>query len=169
MKRVIIALIVIFAIITACGKTPTKADAELINAQGDEIGVASILERPEGIVVRLEVHDLPEGLHAFHIHETGKCEGDFKSAGGHFNPFNTKHGLKNAEGPHSGDMQNIYVGPDGTALVEVNAPLVTLAPRVNSLIKADGTAFVIHEGPDDYVSDPSGAAGARIACGVISK
>jgi Cu-Zn family superoxide dismutase len=147
------------------GKT---AQAELRNAQGEQVGTATLTEVPDGVQISLEISNLPPGTHAFHIHSVGKCDPpDFASAGGHFNPEGKKHGLKNPEGPHAGDMPNITVGDDGTGEMEVVNERVTLGEGRNSLFHEGGTSLVIHEKADDEVSDPSGNAGARIACGVI--
>jgi Cu-Zn family superoxide dismutase len=149
---------------------PKMAAAELIDNQGKTVGYATLVEGPDGVEIAVQVHDMPQGLHGFHIHAVGKCgTPDFKSAGGHFNPFGRKHGLKNPEGAHAGDMPNLLVGPDGTASRVVLAPLASLRPGKNSLFPPDGTALVIHAGKDDQVTDPSGDAGARIACGVIRR
>lgn len=151
------------------GEKPVLAKAKLANAEGENIGYAVLTEGNDGVWIALAIHSLPPGPHAFHIHAVGKCEPPFKSAGGHFNPFGRKHGLRNPEGAHAGDLQNILVSPDGTVAAVRLAPLVTMGEGNNSLFQPDGTAIVIHEGPDDYVSDPAGDAGARIACGVIEK
>ena len=163
--------VILIVLILAVGCGPKKSvKVELANPEGENVGMVKLTEGSGGITIRLEAKNLPEGVHGFHLHEKGSCEGpDFSSAGGHFNPFSAGHGLQNEEGPHAGDLSNIYVGPDGTATVEVLAPLVTFADRKYSLLQEGGTAVVIHEGADDYVSDPSGDAGARIACGVIGK
>ena len=146
------------------------AAAELIDIQGKTVGYATLVEGPDGVEIAVQVHDMPQGLHGFHIHAVGKCETpDFKSAGGHFNPFGKKHGLKNPEGSHAGDMPNLLVGPDGTASEVVLAPQESLGPGKNSLFGPDGTALVIHAGTDDQMTDPAGDAGARIACGVIKR
>jgi Cu-Zn family superoxide dismutase len=100
----------------------------------------------------------------------GKCEApDFKSAWAHFNPYHKKHGLKNVEGPHAGDMENIEVASDGTGKAEIVNKQVTLAGGPNSLFHEGGTAIVIHASADDNMTDPAGNAGARIACGVVTK
>ena len=149
---------------------PKKAKATLINPQGQKVGEAKLAETPNGVKIVMTVENLPPGVHAFHIHEKGLCTPpDFKSAGGHFNPFGKKHGLKNPQGPHAGDLPNLVVGTDGKETVEIVASLVTLKPGKNSLFKPGGTSLVIHQGPDDYLSDPAGNAGPRIACGVITK
>ncbi|MFQ5787862.1 MAG: superoxide dismutase family protein [Thermodesulfobacteriota bacterium] len=152
-------------------KADTKiAVAELISGDGKPVGLATFIEGPDGVEIAVQVHDLPPGLHGFHIHTIGECKKpSYKSAGGHFNPYGKKHGLKNPEGPHVGDMPNLLVGPDGTASAVVLAPLATMETGKNSLFHPDGTALMIHAGRDDQITDPSGDAGTRIACGVIKK
>ncbi len=146
------------------------AQAVLRNAKGEEVGVATLTEVPGGVKITLHVWDIPPGVHGFHIHAVGKCEPPgFTSAGGHLNPYGKKHGLKNPEGAHAGDLPNLLVGPGGTARMEVIAPHVTLGAGLPSLFPSSGTALVIHADPDDGVTDPAGNAGARIACGVITR
>jgi Cu-Zn family superoxide dismutase len=110
-------------------------------------------------------------MHAMHFHETGKCEGpDFKSAGGHFNPSGADHGMDMPNGPHAGDMMNIEIAADGTGeLTLVNDRLaITAGGALPALMDADGAALIIHEKADDFKSQPSGAAGARIGCALIT-
>lgn len=159
-------------LIWGCGgeAPPLKAKATLTNAQGQKVGEAQLEETSQGVKITLKVENLPPGVHAFHIHEKGLCDPpDFKTAGGHFNPFGKKHGLKNPQGPHAGDLPNLVVGADGKETYETIATQVTLKSGKNSLFQAGGTSLVIHEGPDDYITDPAGHAGARIGCGVVSK
>jgi len=173
MRHIIFSLISILLITVGfrgVQANPSMAVAELINGDGKPVGMATFIEGPDGVDIAIQVQDLPPGLHGFHIHTVGKCEKPkFKTAGGHFNPYGKKHGLKNPEGPHVGDMPNLLVGPDGTASAVVFAPLATLGPGKNSLFHPDGTALMIHAGRDDQITDPSGDAGARIACGVIKE
>jgi len=143
--------------------------AVLKDANGTEVGKATLVATPSGTLLTLELTAAPQGAHGFHIHTTGKCEPpDFASAGGHFNPDETKHGLMSPEGPHAGDMPNIHVPENGKLTVEVLNPLVTLS-KESALLDEDGSALVLHADPDDYKSDPAGHAGGRIACGVITK
>jgi Cu-Zn family superoxide dismutase len=154
----------------ASAKTPTIAKADLINSKGEPIGTAKLKETPKGVSLTIEVSKLPPGAHGFHIHAVGKCEPpDFKSAGGHFNPEGKKHGLQNPEGHHAGDMQNLTADAQGKAKVRLLVTGVTLGEGANSLFHPEGTAIVIHADPDDMKTDPAGNAGARIACGVITK
>ncbi len=172
MKSLISSLgVLILSVAMLAAQNPaTTAKADLADAQGKEVGKAEFTQTPDGVRIALTLSGLAPGQHAFHIHNVGKCEGpDFKSAGAHFNPYNKKHGLKNPEGPHAGDMENIEVGSDGTGTAEIANKQVTLAEGPNSLFLEGGTAIVIHASPDDNVTDPAGNAGARIACGVITK
>ena len=140
------------------------AQAQMMNAEGGSVGVVTLNETPHGTLLHARLQNLPEGAHAFHVHAVGKCEAPFKSAGGHFNPGDKMHGLHSEEGMHAGDMPNIHVPASGSLEIEI---LNTQLRLDASLFDDDGAAIVIHEGPDDYVSDPAGAAGSRIACGVI--
>ncbi len=147
---------------------PIAARAELHNASGETVGTAEMAEVSGGVKITLDVSKLSPGMHAFHIHGTGKCElPDFKSAGGHFNPEGKEHGMKNPKGHHAGDMENFEAAADGSAHVEVVNTAVTLGEGKNSLFPPNGTAFVIHEKADDEMTDPAGNAGGRVACGVI--
>ena len=159
-------------VILGCGGSPApQAKATLVDPQGTKVGEANLVETAKGVKITMKVENLPPGEHAFHIHEKGLCDPpDFKTAGGHFNPFDRKHGLKNPEGPHAGDLPNITIGSDGRGSFEIMAPLVTLKTgEKNSLFQPGGTSLMIHQGPDDNVSDPAGHAGPRIACGPIVK
>jgi len=146
-----------------------SARADIVNDKGAKIGTATLEQTPHGVLITVDVSQLPPGPHAFHIHEVGKCEPPFASAGGHYNPGAKKHGMKNEAGMHAGDFPNLDVPQSGATRVEVFTEEVTVGPGPTSVFDADGSAIVIHAGPDDYQTDPAGNAGARIACGVISK
>jgi superoxide dismutase, Cu-Zn family len=164
----ILALVMVAAAPASAAKR--AAYAVLTNTKGEKIGTAKLRQIKRGVKINLNVSDLPPGTHALHIHAVGKCDPpDFKSAGPHFNPGDKKHGLKNPAGPHAGDLPNFEVGKDGRATVSVIASHVTLGMGPDSLFHPGGTALVIHEKADDYMTDPAGNAGSRIACGVIER
>lgn len=142
-----------------------QARADIKNAQGQSIGSATLTETPHGVLISPNLTSAPAGPHAFHIHAVGKCEAPFTTAGGHLNPANKKHGIKSKEGAHAGDLPNVTVPASGALTFDVLAHDVTMA----QVLDADGAAVVMHAGVDDYATDPAGAAGDRIACGVITK
>ena len=143
-----------------------QASAGMMNAKGESVGIVTLQAVPHGTLLHATLTNLPAGTHAFHVHAVGACEPPFKSAGGHFNPADAKHGITSADGMHVGDMPNIHVPASGALEIEV---LNTQLSLDEALFDEDGAAIVIHEGADDYASDPAGAAGPRIACGVIQQ
>jgi len=147
-----------------------QAKAELKNKDGQVVGSATFRDAAGGVVVNVEVNAMSPGLHAVHVHAVGKCEGPaFTSAGGHFNPAQRKHGLKSPDGPHAGDLPNMYVAKDGSGRFEALTDQITSkAGERSSVFDSDGRALVIHSGVDDYTTDPTGNAGDRAACGVIA-
>lgn len=142
------------------------AMAHLKNAEGESVGTVEFRASPFGTILHARLAFMPAGIHAFHVHETGECVPPFASAGGHFNPDRSDHGLMDADGRHAGDMPNIHVPASGLVNIEIFNDSIRLDDR---LFDADGASLVIHEGPDDYQTNPAGAAGPRIACGVIER
>jgi Cu-Zn family superoxide dismutase len=163
------ALLAIALAIGSPASAADKASAVLKDRDGKEVGKVELTDTPSGVLLRLSLDGVSPGDHAFHVHAVGKCEPpDFKSAGPHFNPDETKHGLMNAEGPHSGDMPNLHVSDSGKLTVEVLNEMVTLDAE-QALLDDDGPAIVVHAVADDYATDPAGNAGDRIACGVVTE
>lgn len=159
---------VVLTMACATATPGSRATAELKDKDGKIVGSARFSERPNGVLIRLEVKGLTPGLRAVHIHSIGKCDAPaFTSAGGHFNPAGKKHGHKSTDGPHAGDLPNMLVAKDGFGRFEALTDAVTLRAGPMSVFDADGSALVVHAGVDDYVTDPTGNAGDRAACGLI--
>lgn len=171
MRTLILALGTAGAL-TAAALTPAAAQdaasGTVINAEGAEIGTVSFQQTPHGVLITADVEGLPEGVHGFHIHETGACDAaeGFSTAGGHY-AGGKEHGFLVDAGPHAGDMPNVHVGADGHLVIEVLNTFVSVDGEMNPLLDDDGSALMIHAGADDYQSAPSGDAGGRIACAVI--
>ncbi|AUG52044.1 superoxide dismutase family protein [Thalassospira marina] len=171
MRAIIVPLIALFAGAVSLVAFPafaeTSATATFHNSDGTNIGTADLTETDGGVVIKAEVSGLPSSQWvAFHIHENGKCDtaSNFKTAGGHFNPTHKSHGFLTKDGPHAGDMPNQYVNDEGKLFTQVIDTNVMLDDKTNGV---RGKAIVIHAGADDYMSQPSGAAGDRLACAII--
>ena len=149
----------------AAEAAPTEATATLQTAEGTPAGTATITEVDGGLHVSVAAEGMEPGNHGVHVHMTGACDGPtFETAGGHWNPMETQHGLENPQGQHAGDMPNLTIGEDGAGSVEYTLEGGTFA----GLMDADGSALVIHAGEDDQATDPSGDSGDRVACGVFA-
>ena len=134
---------------------------------GSDRGTVSIVPTPHGLLFEAQLTGLTPVVHAFHIHETGQCGDDFSAAGGHYNPTDKDHGYLAENGPHAGDMPNFTAGEDGSATFSTFNPMVTMTGGEAPLDDSDGSALMVHGGADDYRSQPAGAAGDRVACGVV--
>ena len=155
----------------ACVKPPFMrsvpsghASARIVDPVNKQIGTVSFADTPNGLVISGTVSGLGLGAHGVHIHQVGRCEGPFTTAGAHYNPGNHQHGFKNPNGPHAGDLPNIVTPAAGNYTFEMVAAGLTVA----ALLRQPGTAIVFHVGGDDYATDPAGNSGARIGCGVIT-
>jgi Cu-Zn family superoxide dismutase len=158
---------------SAFAQSPTQgARAEIKDAQGNMVGTAVFSPATSGVKLDVQMQGFATaaaGEHGIHVHAVGKCEPDaFTTAGGHFNPTGKKHGLNSAEGAHAGDMPNLMLDGQGNSTYGTTLAGISLGSDAGSLFDADGSAVVIHAGPDDLVTDPAGNSGARVACGVVS-
>ena len=111
-----------------------------------------------------EINGLSPGKHGFHIHEKGDCSSlDGKSAGGHWNPDKKKHGSPDSQEKHAGDLGNLTADESGRAKLEFISTKLKFKGKFSVL----GRAVIIHEKEDDSTTQPTGAAGKRVGCGVI--
>jgi Cu-Zn family superoxide dismutase len=149
--------------------TERVGQATLRTADGSSAGTAQLMASGSQVTITVATAGLAPGTHGMHLHTVGSCEGPaFTSAGGHLNPAMKEHGKENPAGAHLGDLPNLVTSNAGTGTV--SATLMGTRDEVLShIFDADGTAVVIHADPDDYRTDPAGNAGARIACGVLTR
>ena len=157
-------------LLAACQSTPDaplRATAGLQPTKGSKAFGEATFEEVDGKVrVIVFAQGLrPEREHGFHIHEAGDCSsGDGMSTKGHFNPHGKPHGNPSGAERHAGDLPALKAGKDGRAKVDVTLDIITVRAGPASVV---GRGLIIHADPDDYKTQPTGNAGARIACGVI--
>lgn len=187
-----IAALIFAALLTACASAggggadyvaPPPKTAWIVAADGRPIGQATFRDGPNGVLIQLEFSQgaLPPGWHGLHLHDRGDCSdfaSGFEASGAHIGMGpRVQHGLMSVNGPEAGDLPSIFASPNSVFAAEVFAPHVTLGPRIagtatraerHSLLDEDGSALLIHAGPDDQTSQPIGGAGARIACAAIT-
>jgi len=167
--KLVSAGLLLAALAPAMGAEPSLvAHAQLKDQKGDSVGTADLMQTRGGLLIKLALQNVKSGQHAVHLHEVGRCDAPFTTAGAHFNPEHHKHGMLVGEG-HAGDLPNLHVPDSGTLEVELLTSKATLEQgKPNSVLDQDGTSLVIHATADDYQSDPAGDSGDRIACGVIT-
>ena len=155
-------------LLASCTVPEKKAVAKIEAKSGSSVsGTVTFIEKDGIVVMKAALSGLSQGNHAIHIHAIGDCSApDGKSAGGHWNPTKKNHG-KWMEAPfHIGDIGNLVVGADGTGTIERETNLWSVGGK-DAAKNVVGHAIIIHEGPDDFSSQPSGAAGPRVGCGEI--
>jgi len=156
------------------GKRPQRAHSTLRNAAGTVVGHAWFSQRRRGgrVEMLVRVHGLAPGFHGFHIHTTGRCDAPgFMTAGGHLNPTGAAHPA------HAGDLPSLLVNADGTGELAATTDRFSIV----DLSDADGSAVIVHSGPDNFANIPprygtpdqetlnTGDSGTRVACGVVHR
>jgi Cu-Zn family superoxide dismutase len=168
--RTTFALVAAAAVLAGCQSTPSeppRATAQLNPTKGNKtIGEATFEQEGDKVKVWVYVQGLKPGqAHGLHIHEVGDCSApDAMSAKGHFNPFGKPHGDPKTGNRHAGDLPALQAAKNGRAKVEATVDMISVTPGPGSII---GKALIVHADPDDYRTQPTGNAGARLACGVI--
>lgn len=145
-----------------------QAEAALASASGSLVsGRVVLVPALQGIRITGTVGGLrPGGVAGFHVHERGDCSAaDASSAGAHFNPSGAPHGRAGSNAHHAGDMDNLRADAEGVAHLDMIVSGITLGDAAPTDVI--GKALIVHADADDYRSQPSGNAGARLACGVI--
>jgi len=164
------ALAAMAAALGACQSSPDeapRATAALQPTKGSKVfGEATFEQAGDKVRVIVFAQGLrPDAEHGFHIHEAGDCSsGDGMSAKGHFNPHGKPHGNPQSAERHAGDLPSLKAGKDGRAKLDVTVDAITIGPGPASIV---GRGLIVHADPDDYKTQPTGNAGARLACGVI--
>jgi len=149
-----------------------RAVAHLVGRDGHPVGLANFIATSHGVLIELDLKGLPPGAHAIHIHTSGNRNAKvaFTSAGPDLSFEPTKlHGFLAPHGPHPGDLPNEYAAGDGTLHASVISNAVSLGNGKKSIFDRDGASIIVHAKADDYVSQPAGNSGDRIACGVIER
>jgi Cu-Zn family superoxide dismutase len=147
-----------------------RATANLAGRDGRAMGIASFIATAHGVLIELDLKGLPPGAHAIHIHTSGNCDrkAAFTAAGPDFSSEpNRMHGYLAAHGVHAGDLPNQFAANDGTLHASTTSNAISLGAGKKSIFDRDGAAIIVHAKADDYVSQPAGNSGDRIACGVI--
>ena len=170
MKPGLILLFSTAVLLSACASSPggPRATAQLQATTGSNTsGNVRFVQAGDKVQVSGEVRGLPPNTeHGFHVHEKGDCSsGDGMSAGGHFNPTGVAHG-NHAMGPHhTGDLPSLKADANGVARFSFESSTIAVG---SGLIDIVGKGLIVHRDPDDYKTQPTGNAGPRLACAVIT-
>jgi Cu-Zn family superoxide dismutase len=144
-----------------------EALAELAPKSGSAVtGQAAFFLDGDNVTLSLSLQNLPPGVHAVHIHEFGDCSAaDGSSAGGHWNPMGHNHGKWNQAPFHMGDLGNVTADEYGNGTIAITTSLWTIGTGQEDDVV--GKSIIVHASADDFVTQPTGNAGGRLACGVI--
>ena len=163
--------LLLYAALSSADTTQDVRTSDLKNASGQVIGQVTVKPTANGILLQVQARNLSPGWHGMHIHEKADCsDPKFQNSGAHLHAQQpVVHGMLSPGFNDAGDLPNLYVSPDGTAMVELYSNLVTFkaADKRPALLDSDGAALVIHAKPDDHRTQPIGGSGDRIACAMI--
>ena len=156
----------------AAAASKARAIAHMIARDGSADGTITFAATSHGVLIEYELKGLTPGAHGIHVHTSGNCDTKvaFTSAGPHFSPDPTKmHGFMAQHSPHAGDLPNEYAAADGTLHASVLSNAFSIGNGKKSIFDRDGASIIVDARGDDYISQPSGNSGDRVACGVIMR
>lgn len=158
-------------LLSACAMLPSgpSASAQLQATRGNATsGEVRFSQRGTLVQVSGEVRGLKPGAeHGFHVHEKGDCSsGDGMSTGGHFNPAGAKHGAHGRGEHHVGDLPSLKADAQGVARFSFESTSLSIGSGASDIV---GRGLIVHRDPDDFTTQPTGNAGPRLACAVITR
>jgi len=173
MKRVIVLAGVLFMVWAPEAEAARKAHAmaNMKGLDGKALGTVDFEQTNHGVLITFDLHGLPPGAHAIHIHTSGNCDPKvkFTAAGPHFSPEPRNHGFMVKGGPHPGDLPNQFADAAGVLHAATLTNAFSLGNGKRSIFDRNGASIIVHARSDDYTSQPDGNSGDRIACGVIKR
>jgi len=165
-KLALISMGVLVAAACAHSKGPMAVAMLQPSMGATAVGSVHLNQLSDGTVdVEADLTGVPPGVHGFHVHENADCSNNGQAAGGHFNPMNMPHAAPDAASHHAGDFGNVTADEKGEVHARFNTHSITVAPGTSSAVNH---TIILHANPDDLTTQPSGNAGARIACGIVT-
>jgi Cu-Zn family superoxide dismutase len=163
------AVCLALAAVTGLAQAAT-ATVDLKPTQGSPVsGTVKFNQQDGKLQIDAEVKGLTPGVHGFHLHEKGDCSApDGTSAGGHFNPGSHQHGSPEQPAHHGGDFGNLTADASGKAVLRLSVPTSQISLDAGAPGNIVGRGMIVHADADDFVTQPTGNAGKRLACGVVT-
>ncbi|MBW4362526.1 superoxide dismutase family protein [Flavobacterium taihuense] len=175
MKKIILPVVIVFAVIIGCKSSGNSSDSKKLNlvfeskSNSKVTGTATFTEKNGKVTFVAKIAGLQPGIHAIHIHEKSDCSAaDGSSAGGHWNPTFKKHGKWGEGEYHKGDIGNFTADEKGNGTITLTTDewCIGCGDTTKDILDK---GLIVHQGADDFVTQPTGNAGARVACSAIIK
>lgn len=175
MKKIIFSVAVLIAVIIGCKTSSKSGDSKTLNlafepkSNSNVTGTATFTEKNGKVTFVAKISGLKPGVHAIHIHEKSDCSAaDGSSAGGHWNPTFKKHGKWGQGEYHKGDIGNFTADEKGNGTITMTTDewCIGCGDAAKDIL---GKGLIVHQGADDFVTQPTGNAGGRVACSAIIK